>query len=69
MYGMVSFSAQERRFPDVAALNTALAANIAAALEEGLAAVAQRAWSCPAAIRRRRCSMNCQISIWMNESG
>jgi 6-phosphogluconolactonase len=38
MYGMVSFSAQERRFPDVAALNTALAADIAAALEEGLAA-------------------------------
>jgi 6-phosphogluconolactonase len=38
MHGMVSFSAQERRFPDAAALSTSLAADIAAALEEALAA-------------------------------
>jgi 6-phosphogluconolactonase len=38
MHGMVSFNAQERRFADAAALNTALAQDIADALEEGLAA-------------------------------
>jgi len=38
MHGTVIFNAQERRFPDAAALTAALAADIAAALEEGLAA-------------------------------
>jgi 6-phosphogluconolactonase len=38
MHGTVSFDAHERRFPDAAALTKALAADIAAALEEGLAA-------------------------------
>ena len=38
MHGTVSFSPQERRFPDAATLTRALAADIAAALEEGLAA-------------------------------
>jgi 6-phosphogluconolactonase len=38
MHGTVSFDAQERRFPNAQALNEALAADIAAALEEGLAA-------------------------------
>lgn len=37
MHGTVSFDAQERRFPNAAALTAALAADIAAALEEGLA--------------------------------
>jgi 6-phosphogluconolactonase len=38
MHGMVSFSPQERRFPDAAALIVALTGDIASALEEGLAA-------------------------------
>jgi 6-phosphogluconolactonase len=37
MHGTASFRAQERRFPTAAALTQALAADIAAALEEGLA--------------------------------
>jgi 6-phosphogluconolactonase len=37
MRGTVSFSPQERKFRNVAALNQALAADIASALEEGLA--------------------------------
>jgi 6-phosphogluconolactonase len=37
MHGTASFEAQERRFPTAAALTTALAADIASALEEGLA--------------------------------
>ena len=37
MHGTVSFNAQERTFPTAAALNQALAADIASALEEGLA--------------------------------
>jgi 6-phosphogluconolactonase len=37
MHGTVSFSPQERRFANAAALNVTLAADIAAALEEGLA--------------------------------
>jgi 6-phosphogluconolactonase len=36
MHGTVSFNAQERKFANAAALTTALAADIAAALEEGL---------------------------------
>jgi 6-phosphogluconolactonase len=36
MHGTVSFSAQERKFPTAAALTATLAADIAAALEEGL---------------------------------
>jgi 6-phosphogluconolactonase len=36
MHGTVSFSAQERKFPNAAALNAALAADIASALEDGL---------------------------------
>jgi 6-phosphogluconolactonase len=36
MHGTVSFNAQERKFPNAAALNRALAADIASALEEGL---------------------------------
>ncbi len=38
MHGTVKFSPQERRFPNAAALTKTLAADIAAALEEGLAA-------------------------------
>jgi 6-phosphogluconolactonase len=37
MHGTASFKAQERRFPTAAALTQALAADMAAALEEGLA--------------------------------
>lgn len=37
MHGTVSFSPQERKFANAAALNAALAADMAAALEEGLA--------------------------------
>jgi 6-phosphogluconolactonase len=37
MHGTVSFNAQKRKFPNLAALNQALAADIASALEEGLA--------------------------------
>jgi 6-phosphogluconolactonase len=37
MHGTASFKAHERKFPNTAALNEALAADIAAALEEGLA--------------------------------
>jgi 6-phosphogluconolactonase len=38
MHGTTTFSPQERKFPNAAALNAALAADMAAALEEGLAA-------------------------------
>jgi 6-phosphogluconolactonase len=38
MHGTVSFDAQERRFPNAAALTSALSAEIAAALEDGLGA-------------------------------
>jgi 6-phosphogluconolactonase len=38
MRGMVSFDAQERRFPDAATLTRTLAEDIAAALEDGLSA-------------------------------
>jgi len=38
MHGTVSFDPQERRFPTAAALTAALAADIAAALEDGLGA-------------------------------
>lgn len=38
MHGTVKFSPQERRFPTAAALMQALAADVASALEEGLAA-------------------------------